>query len=58
MKNCVGNIGHTAHFGGAKGGYLLTILLANEEVMSNPILTGLIGVPIIALFVLMKMKKI
>ena len=58
MKNSVGNVGHTAHFGGAIGGYLLTILLATEEVMNNPILTGVIGVPIIALFVLMKMKKI
>ena len=58
MKNSIGNIGHTAHFGGAIGGYLLTILLAFDDVMSNPILTGLIGVPIIALFVLMKMKKI
>ena len=58
MKNSVGNVGHTAHFGGAIGGYLLTILLATEEVMGNPILTGVIGIPIIALFVLMKMKKI
>jgi len=58
MKNRVGNIGHTAHFGGAVGGYLLTLLLGTEYVMSNPIMTGLIGVPIIALFVLMKLKKI
>jgi len=58
MKNRVGNIGHTAHFGGAIGGYLLTILLGTEYVMDNPVMTGIIGVPIIALFVLMKMKKI
>lgn len=58
MKKSVGNVGHTAHFGGAIGGYLLTILLATEEVMSNPIMTGVIGIPIIVLFVLMKLKKI
>jgi len=58
MKKSIGNIGHTAHFGGAIGGYLLTLLLGAEYVMNNPIMTGLIGVPIIVLFVLMKMKKI
>ena len=58
MKNRVGNIGHTAHFGGAIGGYLLTLLLGIEYVFDTPILTGLIGVPIIVLFVLMKLKKV
>jgi membrane associated rhomboid family serine protease len=58
MKNSVGNIGHTAHFGGAVGGYVLTLLLGTEYIMNNPIMTALIGLPILVLFVLIKMKKI
>lgn len=58
MKNRVGNIGHTAHFGGAIGGYLLTLLLGADFVFATPLITGLIGVPIIVLFVLMKLKKV
>ena len=27
MKNRVGNIGHDAHFGGAVGGYVITLIL-------------------------------
>lgn len=58
MKKREGNIGHTAHFGGAIGGYLSTILLGTKYVMINPLMTLLIGLPILVLFVLMKMKKI
>lgn len=58
MKNRKGNIGHTAHFGGAIGGYLLTLLLGTEYVVKNPLMTLLIGLPILVLFVLMKTKKI
>ena len=58
MKNRKDNIGHTAHFGGAIGGYLLTLLLGTEYVMRNPLMTLLIGLPILVLFVLMKTKRI
>lgn len=34
MKNKVGNIGHSAHLGGAMGGYVLTLLL-RPSVISN-----------------------
>ncbi len=58
MKNRKDNIGHTAHFGGAIGGYLLTLLLGTEYIMRNPLMTLLIGLPILVLFVLMKTKRI
>ena len=31
MKNKVGNIGHDAHFGGAIGGYVITLVLAPDR---------------------------
>ncbi len=58
MKNKTGNIGHTAHFGGAIGGYVLTLLLGTQYIIETPITTALIGVPILVLFVLLKMKKL
>ncbi len=43
MKNRVGNIGHSAHLGGAIGGYLLTILLKPEVFSHHPIIVGVLG---------------
>lgn len=58
MKNSVGNIGHAAHFGGAMGGYALALILKPEIISQNLFYTILIGLPILALFILMKLKKI
>ncbi|WP_338733642.1 rhomboid family intramembrane serine protease [Mangrovimonas cancribranchiae] len=58
MKNQVGNIGHDAHFGGAIGGYAITLLLAPWLFKTNLIMIVLLALPIILLFVLKKMNKI
>ncbi|MFD0962871.1 rhomboid family intramembrane serine protease [Pseudofulvibacter geojedonensis] len=58
MKKSVGNIGHAAHFGGAMGGYALALILKPEILSQNLFYTILIGLPILALFILMKLKKI
>lgn len=52
------NIGHTAHFGGAIGGYLVTLAIAPGLLEQEPLMVALLTVPIVVLFVLLKMKKI
>jgi len=44
MKKQLGNIGHSAHLGGAIGGYVLTLLLAPYVVSNNSILIIVMGV--------------
>ncbi|MBU2951187.1 rhomboid family intramembrane serine protease [Tamlana agarivorans] len=58
MKNKIGNIGHDAHFGGAVGGYLITLFLAPWLFQTNILMIGLLALPIVLLFVLKKMGKI
>lgn len=58
MKNRVGNIGHDAHFGGAVGGYIITLLLSPWLFETNLLMIVLLAIPIILLFVLKKMGKI
>ena len=58
MKNRTGNIGHDAHFGGAIGGYIITLVLMPSLLLSNPLMVGLLAVPIVLLFVMKKMGKI
>ena len=58
MKSRLGNIGHTAHFGGAIGGYATTLLFKPELFMTDTFIVVLLAVPIIILFVLEKMGKI
>lgn len=58
MKNRVGNIGHTAHFGGAIGGYITTLLFKPELLFTDTLMVVLLAVPIIILFVLDKIGKI
>jgi membrane associated rhomboid family serine protease len=58
MKYKVGNIGHDAHFGGAIGGYLITLILSPWLFQTNQLMIGLLALPIILLFVLKKMGKI
>jgi len=58
MKSKTGNIGHDAHFGGAVGGFLLTLLLMPSLLQTNIVMVGLLAIPIIILFVLIKMGKI
>lgn len=58
MKNRIGNIGHDAHFGGAIGGFLATLLLEPTVFQTNSLMIGLLLIPIILLFILKKMGKI
>ncbi len=58
MKSRLGNIGHTAHFGGAVGGYVTAILFKPDIVSTHPLMVGLLAIPIVLLFILQKMGKI
>jgi membrane associated rhomboid family serine protease len=52
------NIGHTAHFGGAIGGYAITISQVPQLVTENTLTVILLAIPIIILFVMSKMGKL
>ena len=52
------NIGHTAHFGGAIGGYLITLIRNPELIHEHTLMVGLLAIPIIILFVMTKMGKL
>ena len=58
MKNKIGNIGHDAHFGGAIGGYLITLILSPWLFETNLLMIGLLAIPIVILFALRKAGKI
>jgi membrane associated rhomboid family serine protease len=58
MKNRIGNIGHDAHFGGAIGGFITTLILSPWLFQTNLLMIGLLSLPIILLFVLKKAGKI
>jgi membrane associated rhomboid family serine protease len=58
MKAKNDNIGHTAHFGGAIGGYLITLLVYPDLFFLHPLMVSLLTIPIVLLFILIKLKKI
>ena len=58
MKNRVGNIGHDAHFGGAVGGYVITLILASWLLKEEPLMVVLLAIPIILLYVMRKTGRI
>jgi len=58
MKNRIGNIGHDAHFGGAVGGYVLTLILEPSLLEKELLIVVLLAIPIVILFVMHKMNKI
>jgi membrane associated rhomboid family serine protease len=58
MKNRVGNIGHDAHFGGAVGGYVITLILQPSLFETDLLMVGLLAIPILILFIMHKMGKI
>lgn len=58
MKAKNDNIGHTAHFGGAVGGYLITLLKEPSMLIDNIVMVVLLLIPIILLFVMSKMGKL
>ncbi|QBN17704.1 rhomboid family intramembrane serine protease [Flavobacterium nackdongense] len=58
MKAKNDTIGHTAHFGGAIGGYLITILKEPSMLVENTFMVVLLAIPILILFVLAKAGKL
>ena len=49
MKKQLGNIGHSAHLGGAIGGFALTLIVFPSLITSHPLMIGLLAIPIILL---------
>ncbi|MFD2585513.1 rhomboid family intramembrane serine protease [Croceitalea marina] len=58
MKNSVGNIGHSAHFGGAIGGYVTTLIFKPSLFQTDTLMVILLALPIVALFALEKLGKL
>lgn len=58
MKSRLGNIGHTAHFGGAIGGYVTTLIFRPSLLETDTLMVGLLAIPIVLLFILQKLGKI
>jgi membrane associated rhomboid family serine protease len=58
MRTKNDNIGHDAHFGGAIGGYLITLAMMPILFQINLLMVILLAVPIIILFILIKLGKI
>jgi len=51
MKKQWGNIGHSAHIGGAIGGFILTIILYPQVISQHKMMVMILALPIILMFV-------
>src|SRR5690606_1740259 len=58
MRRRADNIGHDAHFSGAVGGYVLTLILAPWLFQQHLLMLVLLAIPIVILFILQKTGKI
>jgi len=58
MKKNIGNIGHDAHFGGAIGGYVLTLVFQPSLLQTDLLHVGVLAIPIIILYVMYKTGKL
>lgn len=58
MKAKNDNIGHTAHFGGAIGGFIISSVNEPNLLIENQAMVILLAIPIIILFILIKWGKI
>ena len=58
MKAKNDNIGHTAHFGGAIGGYLFTILVHHQILLENTFMVVALTIPIVIMAVMAKQGKL
>lgn len=58
MKSRRDNIGHDAHFGGAMGGYFVTMFFSPWVFEDHLLMVILLAVPIVLLFILKKLGKI
>jgi len=52
------NIGHTAHFGGAIGGYLITLIKEPSLFADHTLMVVLLAIPIFILFIMAKLGKL
>ena len=58
MKSKSDNIGHTAHFGGAIGGYIITLSRAPVIISENTFTVIILAVPIVILFIMARTGKL
>lgn len=58
MKSNRDNIGHDAHFGGAIGGYVLTLLIMPSLLKTSMLMVILLAIPIVILYFLIKSGKL
>lgn len=58
MKNKIGNIGHDAHFGGAMGGYFITLIFEPWVFSEHLLMVVLLFIPLVVLFILQKNGKL
>ena len=58
MKAKNDNIGHTAHFGGAIGGYLITLAKEPVMIVDHAAMVVLLAIPIVILFIMSKAGKL
>jgi membrane associated rhomboid family serine protease len=58
MKAKNDNIGHTAHFGGAIGGYLITLVKEPSLFVDHTLMVVLLAIPIVILFGMAKLGKL
>jgi membrane associated rhomboid family serine protease len=52
------NIGHTAHFGGAIGGYIFSIILHPQILTENTFMVVILTIPIIIMAIMAKQGKL
>lgn len=58
MKSQNDNIGHSAHFGGAVGGYVITLIEQPQLLVDHTLMVVLLTIPIIVLFILQRLGKL
>lgn len=58
MKTKRDNIGHVAHFGGAIGGFVITLIKEPELLSMQPLTVAALLIPIVVLFFLEKTNKL
>lgn len=58
MKSQSDNIGHSAHFGGAVGGYVITLIKQPQLIVEHSLMVVLLTIPIIVLFIMQRLRKL
>jgi membrane associated rhomboid family serine protease len=58
MKSKSDNIGHSAHFGGAVGGYVITLMEQPQLLVEHTVMVILLTLPIVVLFILQRIGKL